>query len=421
MLSTTPSCGLPSRPEPLLPVPIPSSTELTLLNIQASTQLDSKKRLALAIVDFLNTSLKDGTLQKEDAESIEIATSCIADTFHVDPANKTQMADAIGSQNLLSIYGVYEKLKGKSSASTAPGASSASEGRPSTPSTAASNSNKKGDPTVPNSGSSASVTTPESESLKSQGNAAMARKDYASAILRYSKPIDISPANPIYLSNRAAAYSAEHKHTEAVADAEMAVAADPKYTKAWSRLGLARFVLGDARGSMEAYEKGIEAEGKGGSEAMKKGYRTAKEKVDEQEREGQAAGGGMAEDVDDAPGASRAGAGGMPDLSALAGMMGGGGGGMPDMASIMNNPMFASMAQNLMQNPQALQGLMNNPQLRGLAERFGGGGGGAGGAGAGGEAGAGAGAARGAGAGAGTGGGMPDLSSLMNDPSIAEM
>lgn len=210
----------------------------------------------------------------------------------------------------------------------------------------------------------------------------------------------------------------------------MAVAADPKYTKAWSRLGLARFVLGDARGSMEAYGKGIEYEGNGGSEAMKKGFKTAREKVEELERESEA--GGMEEEVDDAPGATRGGGGGgggMPDLSALAGMMGGGrggggggGGGMPDMSAIMNNPMFASMAQNLMSNPDALQGLMNNPQLRGMAERFGIGGGG-GGAAAGAEAGEGAGAGAGAGAGrgGGGGGGMPDLASLMQDPSIAEM
>ena len=265
----------------------------------------------------------------------------------------------------------------------------------------------------------------------------MARKDYPAAITLYTKAIDIAPANPIYLSNRAAAYSAAHNHTAAVADAEMAVAADPKYTKAWSRLGLARFVLGDARGSMEAYERGIEAEGKGGSEAMRKGYRTAREKVDEQERQGDGpGGGGMAEDVDDAPGASRAGAG-MPDLGALAGMLGGGGGGgggggMPDMASIMSNPMFASMAQNLMQNPQALQGLMQNPQLRGMAEQFGLGGGGGGGGGVGGAAGgggdAGAGTGRGGGAagggrggGGGGGRGMPDIAAMMNDPAIAEM
>lgn len=382
---------------------------------QAST-LDSKKRLALAIIDFLNTSLKDGTLQAEDAESMEVATSCIADAFHVDPANKSQMSDAVGSQSLLSIYGVYEKLKGKSTASTS-GVSSASEARPSTPTA------NQGQPRTASAPSTAGSTTPESEALKSQGNAAMAQKDYAKAIDLYTKAVAISPANPIYLSNRAAAYSAEHRHSEAVTDAELAVAADPKYTKAWSRLGLARFVLGDARGSMEAYEKGIEAEGHGGSDAMKKGYETAKKKVAEQEKEASAPGSGMAEDIDDAPGSTRGGpaAGGMPDLSALAGMMGGGGsggggGGMPDISAMMNNPMFAGMAQNLMNNPQALQGLMNNPQIRQMADRFGlgGGAGGAGGAGSGGSG-------AGAGGSGGGRGGMPDLASMMQDPSIQEM
>ena len=163
----------------------------------------------------------------------------------------------------------------------------------------------------------------------------MAKKDHKAAIDLYSKAIAISPMNPIYLSNRAAAYSASHKHAEACTDAELAVAADPNYTKAWSRLGLARFVLGDAKGSMEAYAKGIEYEGNGGSEAMKKGYKTAKDKVDELEREKEAS--GLDEGVDDdgpttgtargAPGGGGGGAGGMPDLSALAGMMGGGVGG----------------------------------------------------------------------------------------------
>lgn len=317
------------------------------------------------------------------------------------------MADAIGSQSLLSIYGVYEKLKGKSTASTS-GASSATEARPSTP--------------TAKDGKGVSATTPESEKYKSEGNAAMAKKDHKAAIDLYSKAIAISPMNPIYLSNRAAAYSASHKHAEACTDAEMAVAADPKYTKAWSRLGLARFVLGDAKGSMEAYAKGIEYEGNGGSEAMKKGYKTAKDKVEELEREKEAS--GLDEGVDDGPagtarGAGGGGAGGMPDLSALAGMMGGGGGGrggMPDMSAIMNNPMFASMAQNLMSNPDTLQGLMNNPQLRSMAEQFGIGGGGGGGGAPGAGAGAGAGAGRGGG-----GGGMPDLASLMNDPNVAEM
>lgn len=314
------------------------------------------------------------------------------------------MNDAIGTQSLLQIYGVYDKLKGSQKAAGASPSSTAGAGA------------------GPSAKEPSQDNTAAAEAEKSHGNAAMARKDYPAAITFYTKALALAPTNPIYLSNRAAAYSATHDHTAAVADAEMAVAADPKYTKAWSRLGLARFVLGDARGSMEAYQAGIEAEGNGGSEAMRKGFKTAKEKVEEQERELDAA--GMAEGVDEDSGAARAppggGGGGMPDLSALAGMMGGGGGGggMPDMSAIMSNPMFASMAQNLMRNPEALQGLMNNPQLRGMAERFGVGGAGGGAPAA--EAGTGAGRGGAPGGGA-AGGGMPDFASMMQDPAIAEM
>lgn len=222
----------------------------------------------------------------------------------------------------------------------------------------------------------------------------MAQKDYSTAVDFYTQALALHPGNAVFLSNRAAAYSAARDHDSAKADAEAAVAIDPKYTKAWSRLGLARFALGDAKGSMEAYQKGIEYEGNGGSEAMKKGYETAKRRVDEL----------AADEAENAPTTrdGGAGAGGMPGLGDLAGMFGGGGrgggaggagggGGMPDFASIMNNPMFASMAQNLMSNPDMMANLMNNPRLREMANSFQG------------------------------GGGMPDVSSLMSDPSIAEM
>ncbi|CRK16152.1 hypothetical protein BN1708_011661 [Verticillium longisporum] len=64
---------------------------------------------------------------------------------------------------------------------------------------------------------------------------------------------------------------------------------------------------------------------------------------------------------------------------------------MPDFSQIMNNPMFASMAQNLMSNPDMMNNLMSNPRLREMADSF------------------------------GSGGGMPDLGSLMQDPNIADM
>ncbi|KAF2272543.1 TPR-like protein [Westerdykella ornata] len=215
----------------------------------------------------------------------------------------------------------------------------------------------------------------------------MKRKDYAAAIDYYTKALDIVPLNPIYLSNRAAAYSGQGKHEEAKNDAEMAVAADPNYSKAWSRLGLAKFVLGDAKGAMEAYKSGMEAEG-GGSEVMRKGYETAKRKYEEES--GNAA-------ASESPREGAGGAGGMPDLSSLASMLGGGAGGsggMPDLAQMMNNPMMRQMAQNLMQNPDMLSNLMSNPRIAELANSFGG-------------------AGRG-------GGGAPNFAELMNDPSIRE-
>ncbi|PTB67649.1 TPR-like protein [Trichoderma citrinoviride] len=216
----------------------------------------------------------------------------------------------------------------------------------------------------------------------------MAQKDYAAAIDLYTQALALHPSNAVFLSNRAAAHSAAKDHASARIDAEAAVAIDPTYTKAWSRLGLARFALGDPKGAMEAYQKGIEYEGNGGSDAMKKGYETAKRRVEELESESDNLSRSGA-------GAGAGGGGGMPDFSNLASMFGGGagggGGGMPDLSSIMSNPMFASMAQNLMSNPDLMNNLMSNPRLRDMASQF------------------------------SSGGGMPDLGSLMSDPNIAEM
>ncbi|KAI1088159.1 hypothetical protein F5B19DRAFT_26487 [Rostrohypoxylon terebratum] len=258
----------------------------------------TKQRLALAICDFLSTSLTDGTLSNEDKDSIDVAINCIGESFKVDPTDPTAVSSAIGSQNLLQIYGVYEKLKSTTSA-------------------------PKSD--APSPGANAKVPTDaekaEAEELKGKGNRAMAAKDYPTAIDMYTSALALYPSNAIYLSNRAAAYSAAKDHASARADAEAAVKLDPKYTKAWSRLGLARFALGDAKGSMDAYRQGIEHEGNGGSDAMKKGFETARRRVEELEADAAGA-------VPDLSGSSpRGGLGGGPDLASLANLFGGGGGG----------------------------------------------------------------------------------------------
>ncbi|KAI2462941.1 hypothetical protein F4781DRAFT_156684 [Annulohypoxylon bovei var. microspora] len=343
----------------------------------------TKQRLALAICDFLSTSLTDGTLSAEDKDSIDVAINCIGECFKIDASDASAVSGAVGSQSLLQIYGVYEKLKSTSAPSSKPAPAPA-------PAPAAEDSSAKA-PT--------DAEKAEAEDLKARGNRAMAAKDYPTAVDMYTQALAAYPGNAIYLSNRAAAYSAARDHASARADAEAAVRLDPKYTKAWSRLGLARFALGDARGSMDAYRQGIEHEGNGGSDAMKKGFETARRRVDELDAD-------AASSVPDLTGGAPrgGGGGGAPDLASLAnlfggggganregGAPGGGGGGMPDFGSIMSNPMFASMAQNLMSNPDMMQNLMSNPRLREMADRF------------------------------STGGGMPDLSTLMSDPNIADM
>lgn len=313
--------------------------------------------------------MEDGTLTADDTESIEVARSCIADTFQIDPTDQAAIKDAVGGQSLANIYSVYEKLRNKSTPAADAGAQQSQAEKP-----------KAGSP------------TDESDKLKSEGNSLMAKKDYPAAIEKYTQALQIAPANPIYLSNRAAAYSASRQHDKAAEDAQLATTVDPKYSKAWSRLGLARFDMGDYHAAKEAYESGIAAEGNGGSDAMKRGLETSTRKIEEASRASEP----PSEELDTASGASRGGAGGMPDLSSLAGMFGGGGaggggGGMPDLGSMMNNPMFSQMAQNLMSNPDMLNNLMSNPRLRQMAENF------------------------------GQGGGMPDMSSLMSDPNLADM
>jgi len=151
---------------------------------------------------------------------------------------------------------------------------------------------------------------------------------------------------------------------------------------------------------MEAYKQGMDAEG-GGSDVMRRGYETAKRRYEEEAGDVGAPDAGERE-------MPSGGAGGMPDLSGLASMLSGGGaggaGGMPDFSQMMQNPMIRQMADRVMQNPEMLSGLMNNPALAGMMGGLGRGGG------------------NGApGAGGGAGGGMPDLAAMMNDPNIAEM
>jgi small glutamine-rich tetratricopeptide repeat-containing protein alpha len=228
------------------------------------------------------------------------------------------------------------------------------------------------------------------EEKKVAGNAAIAKKNYEEAIALYTEALALSPSGSnshIYFSNRAAAYCHVNNYQQAAADCEKSVALNGSYVKAFSRLGLARFFLGQYQESIAAYERALHLEPSNKSHADS--LKQAKQKLEEQTKRSSVA-----------PPAQASPSGGMPDLGALASMMGGGGGG--GMASLLQNPAMMQMAQQMMQNPAMMQQAMamlggggaggagGMPDMSALASMFGG-------------------------AGAGAGGGVPSFSGLVDE------
>ena len=63
------------------------------------------RRLAASMVKFLQDSLKNGTLDSEDAESVEVATGIISESFALDTEPVADTA------NLLQVFDLYEKTR----------------------------------------------------------------------------------------------------------------------------------------------------------------------------------------------------------------------------------------------------------------------------------------------------------------------
>lgn len=65
----------------------------------------------------------------------------------------------------------------------------------------------------------------------------MSAKKFSEAASQYTAAISLDPTNKIYYSNRAAAYSSNGDDALAIEDAEAALELDPKFVKAFHRLG----------------------------------------------------------------------------------------------------------------------------------------------------------------------------------------
>ncbi|KAI0639065.1 hypothetical protein C8Q77DRAFT_1213745 [Trametes polyzona] len=341
--------------------------------------MSNKQRLVLSIIDFLNQSIQDGTVKQDDKESLEVAIQCIGEAFGVDPTDQAQVDRlSVKPANLLSIFDVFLKTKDKlASPAGAAAPASATPSKSSTPSA----SDKAA-----------------AEKHKATGNAHMSAKKYDDAIKAYTEAIALDATNPVYYSNRAAAYSSKGEHSSAVLDAEKAIEVDSSFVKAYHRLGHAHYSLGDFKEAAAAFRRGLEVDPNNAS--LKSGLQNAEARIvpdddtyddmpplDPAPARGAGAGGNA-----DA-GAGAGGMAGMAEMLRNMGMGGGGGGGaggMPDLASLMNNPMMMQMAQQMMQNG-GLERLMQNPSVANMMNRM------------------------------QSGGGMPSMSELMSDPTLRDL
>ncbi|KAK7028981.1 Small glutamine-rich tetratricopeptide repeat-containing protein 2 [Paramarasmius palmivorus] len=344
---------------------------------------EKQQRLVLSILDFLNQSITDGTVKADDKESLEVAIQCIGEAFGVDPSDEKQVERlSVKPATLQSIFDVYLKTRDKV------GSSSQGSSTPAPKQTGPTKEDKA-----------------KAEEFKAKGNSLMSSKKYDEAIESYSQAITLDPTNPIYYSNRAAAYSSKGDHLSAIGDAELALANDPSFVKAYHRLGHAQYCLSDFKAAADAFERGLKLDPN--NAGLKSGLQNAKARIpkdDDDEGPPPLIPDDGSSPTPRARGGAGAGAGGMPDLSGMADMLrgmgggGAGGGGMPDMSSILNNPQMMAMAQqmmsngglaNLMQNPAvadmmnrvqsgdmpSMDEIMSNPALRNLANQFGAGGG----------------------------------------------
>lgn len=328
----------------------------------------SNKEVSSLIVDFLSNAIDKKSVSEDSTDSLNVAIDCITEAFEFDRDN---VASIIAS-----------KFNGKSLPELLSQSTSEQIDQ----------SNTTEDVKVNIPIEDAQIKA-KAESLKLEGNKAMATRDFTSAIEKYTDAINTLPTNAIYYANRAAAHSSLKQYDEAIEDAEQAIKNDPSYSKGYSRLGFAKYAQDKPEEALEAYKKVLDIEGDKATDVMKRDYETAKKKVEQSlnlentTQVEQASKDIPQENNESNDAGANPFAGGMPDMAS---MLGGGLGGL------LNNPQLMQAAQQMMGDPntmQKVQSMMQNPAVRQMAENFTG----------------------------GNGGGMPNLDELMNNPAIRNM
>ena len=264
----------------------------------------SSEQISHSIIDYYKQLIASKEVSADAAESLNVVIDCITDAFEIDAEQK-------------SAFKLTDLLSGSTNASTS------------------------------NTESASKVdeeTLAKAETLKAEGNQFMGAKDYRKAIEAYTAAIELSPSNPIYYSNRAAAFISSKDFSSAADDAEKAIELKSNYAKAYTRLGAAKMGLDLPEEAAEAYAKAIEIDGPKASAGMKKDLEVAKGKVDSSKSTGTSTGG-------------------MPDFSSMLGNN-------PMLQNLMKDPAAMKKAQELMGNPGLMEKLTSNPNIMNMAQKF---------------------------------------------------
>ncbi|KAK6019706.1 tetratricopeptide repeat protein [Ostertagia ostertagi] len=267
-----------------------------------------EKNLVVSFIQFIRHKVSANQCTEDQIEALEVAVQCMESAFGLTDANYAFQP----SKPLLDVF-------------------IAAEGLPS-------GEDKLPEPTE--------AEIAEANKLKEEGNDLMKASQFDAAVSKYNEAIKLN-RDPVYFCNRAAAYCRLEQYDLAIQDCRTALALDPKYSKAYGRMGqnchfsLALSCQNRYEQAVEAYKKALELDPN--QESFKNNLKIAEEKVKELEAAAQASG-----------------AQPNPFAAMFGGAGGAGGASLPpgvDFASLFNNPQMLNMAQTLMNDPN-IQNMM---------------------------------------------------------------
>uniref|UniRef100_A0A336K8R8 CSON000625 protein n=1 Tax=Culicoides sonorensis TaxID=179676 RepID=A0A336K8R8_CULSO len=249
---------------------------------------------------FLNKQISENKFSSDSLESLEVAVQCLENVFELN--NDEQGAgNGDDKDNPLNNFDLYE-LYSNALLNVSP------------------------------------ERKEEAEGMKNEGNRLMKEEKYQEAINMYNKAIALDATNPVFYCNRAAAFSRIGDYNRAAEDCKMSLKYDPKYSKAYGRLGLAYSKMNKHELALDAYRKAIEIEPD--NVDYQNNMKVTEERLQQQQQQ--------------------SGVGGAPDVA---------GGMFPglnpniDFAAALNNPALVQMASRMMTDPN-IQNMLS--QLSGM-------------------------------------------------------